>query len=83
MQYRDGKKNSLNNWKYFETVRYKDCNGSLYHPNRNCFYPQEYTRENFMHFDEKGNCDMCGANGIFNACEAGKYIAFKRNALVK
>ena len=36
-----------------------------------------------MHFDEKGNCDMCGVSEIFNACEAGKYIAFKGNALVK
>ena len=36
-----------------------------------------------MHFDEKGNCAMCGASETFNACEAGKYIAFKGNALVK
>ena len=37
---RDGrkkKKDSHTNWKNFETVRYKDCNGSLYCPNLTVF----------------------------------------------
>ena len=32
-----------------------------------------------MHFDKKGNCDICGASGVFKACESRKYIAFKGN----
>ena len=80
---RNGKKDSHNNWKNFETVCYKDCNGSLYYPYPNSLYLQEYTRENFMHFDRKGSCDTSGASGIFNACEEMKYTAFKRYMLFK
>ena len=62
-----------------ETVCYKDCNGSLLCPNPNCFYLQEYTRGNVIHFDKKGNCGICGASGVFNAYEARNYTAFKGN----
>ena len=48
-------------------------------PKSNCLYLQEYTRENVIHLDKKGNCDICGASGVFNACEARKYTAFKGN----
>ena len=77
------KKDSHNNRKYFETVCYKDCNGSLHCPDPNYLYLEEYTRENFIHFDRKGSCDTSGTSGIFNACEERKYTAFKRNMLFK
>ena len=79
---RDGtkwKRDSHTNWKNFETVCYKDCNRSLFYANPNCFYLQEYTRENVIHFDKKGNWGICGASGVFNTCEARKYTSFKEN----
>ena len=51
----------------------------MFCPNPNCFYLQEYTGENVIHFDRKGNCGICGASGVFNAYEARKYAAFKGN----
>ena len=41
---------------------------------------QEYAKEKVVHFDKKGNCGICGASRVLNACEARKYTAFNRNA---
>ena len=51
----------------------------MFCPNPNCFYLQEYTKENIIHFDKNGNCGICGASGVFNACEVRKYTGFKGN----
>ena len=72
-------KDSHTNCKDFVTVCYKDCNRPLFCPNPDCFYLQEYTRENVIQFDKKGSCGICGTNGVFNTWEARKYTTFKGN----
>ena len=74
-------KDSHTNCKNFVRVCYKDCNRPLFCPNPNCFYLQDYARENVIHFDKKGNCGICGTSGLFNTCEARKYTAFTGNTV--
>ena len=72
-------KNSYTNWKNFEPVRYKHCNGSLYCLNPNCLYLQEYVKENFINFDKNSNFDIYSASENFITCEARKYTDFQGN----
>ena len=65
-----------------KTVCYKHCNGSCINLILTAFICNSIP-EKTIHFGKKGNCNICGVSGIFDACETRKYIAFKGNTLFK
>lgn len=84
---RDGrpwKKDSRTNWSGYDTVRYRNCNGSQRCPNLECPFIVEFQEQNRIKFDRtKKICTLCGTLAELVPCAARKYTAFKPNNLAR
>lgn len=76
---RDGrpwKNDTRTKWSGYDSVRYKNCNGSLSCPNLDCIFIQKFQERNRLRFDKSKTCTLCGAVGKLIPCLARKYTAF-------
>jgi hypothetical protein len=66
---------SQTKWNDYDTVRYKNCKGSLICTNIDCWFLKSYQRENQLKFDKNNCCSFCLATAKQVLCKARKYIA--------
>ena len=76
------KKASESQWNRYESVRFRDCWGSLRCKNEACAFKKEYGVTNSTQFDKKTNCcSVCGVEGKYVPCSARKYIVKRSRKL--
>ena len=72
----DEKKDSRTKWSVYDTVRFKDCNGSLRCPNPNCPFILKFEERNRLKINSSRIFELCDARRETVACPARKYTAY-------
>ena len=75
---RNRKRDSQTKWAGYRSVQHRNCKGSAFFPNKECFYYKEYQNENQFHISKSGLCEICGAKSTYKFCPSRKYVAYKR-----
>ena len=63
---RPWKKDSGTHWKGYDTIRYKNCNGSMKCPNLDCQYFIHMKTENRLNLDKNKMCSICVSGQVFH-----------------
>ena len=72
---RKWQKDSSTKWAGYSSVRYRNCNGSFSCQNPLCLFYIQYSKQNNVHFDKKGICNICYTKRKYISCDARKYVA--------
>uniref|UniRef100_A0A7M5VBJ9 OTU domain-containing protein n=2 Tax=Clytia hemisphaerica TaxID=252671 RepID=A0A7M5VBJ9_9CNID len=76
---RNWKPDSRTSWAGYKSVRYRECRGGFTCSNPSCPYVKKFGKSNTVSFDKNHYCKFCQASGIYERCEARKYIAYTHN----
>ena len=79
---RKWKRGSCSKWSGYDSAHCQNCAGSLYCPNVDCYYLQEYDQENRVHVDKKGECQIFEAECKSKLCNFRKYLHFRATGLI-